>query len=123
MRRYAPYFLLVPPVGLLCSLPGIFRGEPAFPTTAVSDVLSILVWTLLFCAFLGLRQNSRLTRLFVIAGALVSLMRCVYRFEIGETGLLYFLPSLFIICVVSGVFFMCARPISERNKPPSEKSD
>jgi O-antigen ligase len=116
MRRYAPFVLLVPPVVLLFLLPSTFRDESAYPMTPANHILSILVWICLFCVVLGLSRRSRLTRLFVIAAAFVFLIRSFYRFEIGESGLLYFLISLFVTCGVSAYIFVIAPHVRKRTQ-------
>ena len=118
MRKFVPYFLLVPPALLLFHLPSTFRGESAYPMTPASLILSIFAWVFLFCAVLCFSRASRLTRLFVSMAAVVAVIRLVYRFEVGETGLLYFLIYLFVACGFYLFFFIFAPSSRQR---PDEK--
>jgi hypothetical protein len=121
MRKFAPYFLLAPPVLLLFYLPSTFRGESAYPMTLTTLILSIFVWIFLFCAVLCFSRGSCLTRPFVGMAAVVALIRIIYRFEIGQTGLLYFLTWLFIICGFYVLFFIFSPPVRQGNQKPDKK--
>jgi hypothetical protein len=121
MRKFVPYFLLVPPVLLLFHLPSTLHGESAYPMTLTTLILSIFAWIFLFCTVLCFSRGSRLTRPFVSMTAVVALILLVYRFEIGQTGLLYFLVLLSITCGFCALFFRCSPPVRQENQKPENE--
>ena len=117
MRKFAPYFLLVPPVVLLLYLPSAIRRDAVFGMTPANLILSIFIWLSLFLAVSCFNRGSRLTRLFVVATAILAVIRIVYRFQIGEVDLVYFLIWLFLDCAFFFFFFIFAS--SNKSQKPN----
>ena len=117
MRKFAPYFLLVPPVVLLLYLPNTIRRGSAYGMAPASLILSIFIWLSLFLAVLCFSRGSRLTRLFVVMTAILAVIRLIYRLQAGEVGSAYFLIWLFLDCAFFFFFFIFAS--SNKSQKPN----